>query len=75
MDVMKFQRKTKQSYVPNICHEKIIKMERKLLLLHTKLLQFDLTISPTHSNYPRSLLSRVRAHCYRAAAYVTRGGL
>ena len=36
-------------------------MERKLLLLHTKLLQFDLTISPTHSNYPRSLLSRVSA--------------
>ena len=31
----------KQSYIPNICHEKIIKMERKLLFLHTKLLQFD----------------------------------
>ena len=58
---MKFQRKTKQSYVSNICHEKFIKMERKLLFLHTKLLQFDLTISSTHSNYPRSLLSRVSA--------------
>ena len=50
-----------KSYVPNICHEKIFKTERKLLFLHTKLLQLDLTISSTHSNYPRSLPSRVSA--------------
>ena len=54
--------------VPNICHEKIIKMERKLLFLHTKLLQFDLTISSTHSNYPRSLLSRRRVSALTALA-------
>jgi len=43
--VLKFQRKTKQSF--RICHEKIIKP----LFLYTKLLEFDLVISSTHSNY------------------------
>ena len=35
-------------------------MVRKPCFLHAKLLEFDLTISSTHSNYPRSLLSRGR---------------
>ena len=43
--MLKFQRKTKQSF--RICHEKIIKP----LFLYTKLLEFDLVISSTHSNY------------------------
>ena len=34
---------------------------RKPWFLHAKLLEFDLTIISTHSNYPRSLLSRVSA--------------
>ena len=55
-------------------------MERKLLFLHTKLLQFDLTISSTHSNYPRSLLSRRRVSALTALArlrtpYVTRAAV
>jgi len=33
-------------------------MDRKLLFLHAKLLQFDLTISSIHSNCSRSLLAR-----------------
>ena len=31
------------------------------VFLHAKLLEFDLAISSTHSNYPRSLLSPVAA--------------
>ena len=36
-------------------------LERKPLFLHAKLLEFDLTMISTHSNYPRSLLSRMSA--------------
>ena len=71
---MKFQRKTKQSYVPNICHEKSSKWNANCCSCTR-----NCCISACHQLNSLKLpalapvtTSCVRAHCSRAAAYAVR---